>query len=265
MDYPSSLVPAFFGYSTRLLRRCLLDSPTFESGVIRAILPRDAENERRPSRNTRVRSLLIWRRSGILKKLSRRATRVYFGAEHLGPRLASRDFNFARLAAARSSLAFLLLIATTARPSRVLLLCVPLRHDTVARSATWFFLFLQAKDSASRSFSLVFPRPRNERSILDNDKFSFCASCASFCGSLPSCLLVALSRTLPFPTKLLVISVHSPFPVISLSSRATSTEISHCCLFATHFRDFFSESYTVAAASIHLLIHKDEYLPFFFF
>lgn len=85
---------------------------------------------------------------------------------------------------------------------------------------------LQAKDGASRSFSLVFLRLRNERGILDNDKFSFCASCASFCGSLPSYLLVALSRTLPFPTKLLVISVHSPFPVISLSSRATSTEIS---------------------------------------
>lgn len=154
MDYPSSLVPAFLGYSTRLLRRCLLDSPIFGSGVIRAVLPRDAENERRPSRNART-VFIDLETFRNFKKSSRRATRVYFGGEHLGPRLASRDFNFARLAAARSSLAFfLLLIATTARPSRVLLLCVPFRHDTVTRSAAWFFFFFAGE---RQRLAIVFP------------------------------------------------------------------------------------------------------------
>lgn len=152
MDYPSSLVPAFFGYSTRLLRRCLLDSPIFESGVIRAILPRDAERTSVDRRVTRVRSLLIWRRSGILKnyRVERLAS---ISVPSISVRLASRDFNFA---AARSSLAFLLLIATTARPSRVLLLCVPFRHDTVTRSAAWFFFLRRRKTVPRDRFLLCF-------------------------------------------------------------------------------------------------------------
>lgn len=80
----------------------------FRSGVIRAILPRDAENERVDRRATRTAFINPETFRNNFKKLSRRATRVYFAAEHLGPSLASRDFNFARLAAARSPLAFLL-------------------------------------------------------------------------------------------------------------------------------------------------------------
>lgn len=86
-----------------------------------------------------------------------------------------------------------------------------------------------------------------KRSSRRNNKF-FPAFSACF-SSFPRYFFAPLSPSLltlqsplsalPFPEKLHVISVRSPFPVISLWSPVPS----HCCPLAIHFRDFVSGSF----------------------
>lgn len=187
---------------------------------------------------------LIWIFRNGCFDFSKRATRVYFSSEDI-----------------LVSVAAVISISSGSPPPVLLTFHFATLRDHCACSfvhalSSWrsyevcHVLFSLEKRGVASWFSPVSSRLRNGASrIMIN-------SSSALPGSLPSHLLTALSRTLPFPTKSLVISVHSPFPVITLSSRATS-------------RIVVSSQHTSATSSqnrlprsIHFLINKDMFAFF---